>query len=66
MFSLCFLDLATVAVAFIALLSAQLPFLSYMTLAHILSHVLAKIFIAELSQGQAALMQQSTPSVRHG
>lgn len=54
MFSLCFLDLATVAVAFIALLSAQLPFLSYMTLAHILSHVLAKIFIAELSQGQAA------------
>lgn len=66
MLCLCFLDLATIAVAFVALLSAQLPFLPYMNLVRILSHVLAKIFIAELSQGQAAVMQQSTLSVRHG
>lgn len=66
MFSLLFLDLATIAVAIIALLSARLPFLSYTTLAHILSHVLAAIFLAELSQGQTALMYQTRPSVTDG
>lgn len=51
MFSPWILDLPAITVANIALLSAWLPFVSYITLAHILSHALATIFSAEQSQG---------------